>query len=155
MTRSKICFKCNKELSIDDFYKHPAMGDGYLGKCKTCTKKDVLDHRLLNLDKIRAYDRARASLPHRREHVARISRAWLKEDKRRQASYNAVVRAIKSGRLQKENCYKCGSANSLAHHEDYDFPLVVIWLCQPCHKQRHKEINAMLKSTFPSDAMQH
>jgi hypothetical protein len=28
----------------------------------------------------------------------------------------------------------------LAHHEDYDKPLEVVWLCQPCHKQRHKEI---------------
>jgi hypothetical protein len=28
----------------------------------------------------------------------------------------------------------------LAHHEDYDRPLDVMWLCQPCHKQRHKEL---------------
>jgi len=37
----KKCFKCNKEKPINDFYKHPAMPDGHLGKCKECTKKDV------------------------------------------------------------------------------------------------------------------
>jgi hypothetical protein len=30
---------------------------------------------------------------------------------------------------------------TLAHHESYDEPLTVMWLCQPCHKQRHKEID--------------
>lgn len=37
----KICFKCNKEKSADDFYRHSGMGDGLLGKCKECTKNDA------------------------------------------------------------------------------------------------------------------
>jgi len=38
---TKICFKCIKEKDVTEFYKHPKMGDGYLGKCKTCTKQDT------------------------------------------------------------------------------------------------------------------
>lgn len=38
---TKICFKCNQEKPLSDYYKHKAMGDGYLGKCKDCTKKDT------------------------------------------------------------------------------------------------------------------
>lgn len=38
---TKICFKCNLEKPTTEFYKHKAMGDGYLGKCKSCTKKDT------------------------------------------------------------------------------------------------------------------
>lgn len=37
----KTCFKCFKSLPFTEFYKHPAMGDGYLGKCKDCTKADT------------------------------------------------------------------------------------------------------------------
>lgn len=32
---------------LTEFYKHPQMGDGHLGKCKKCTRKDSDERRLL------------------------------------------------------------------------------------------------------------
>jgi len=37
----KTCFRCGEEKELSEFYKHKEMGDGYLGKCKKCTKGDT------------------------------------------------------------------------------------------------------------------
>ncbi len=141
MTSSKNCFKCMTVKPLEEFYRHSAMADGHLNKCKTCTKKDVEKHREDNLEKIREYDRQRGKRPERIAASAEISRAWRLEDKRRTAAHNAVSRALKSGKLKRLPCERCRSEKSVAHHDDYDFKLQVMWLCQPCHKQRHKELN--------------
>lgn len=39
--KKKICFKCNTEKQLRDFYKHPQMKDGHMNKCIECTKKDT------------------------------------------------------------------------------------------------------------------
>lgn len=37
----KKCFRCEVEKSLIDFYVHRQMKDGYLNKCKECTKLDT------------------------------------------------------------------------------------------------------------------
>jgi len=39
----KICFKCGSNKALTEYYKHKGMTDGYLGKCKDCTKNDSKD----------------------------------------------------------------------------------------------------------------
>ena len=136
----KTCFKCDCQKPLSEFYKHSAMADGYLNKCKDCTKLDANKHRANNLEKIRAYDRERAKNSERKKTNLIINRAWRNEDTRRAKAHNKVSRAIKNGLLKKQPCIRCGEQKSLAHHEDYDKPLEIMWLCQPCHKQRHKEL---------------
>ena len=136
----KTCFKCKEEKPFEMFYKHSQMADGYINKCKDCTKNDVSKHRNENLEKVRAYDRARGKIPERIKTNTEVNRAWRQEDTRRSRAHNMVARAIRNGSLFRLPCVRCGEQKSLAHHEDYDKPLDVMWLCQPCHKQRHKEL---------------
>ena len=140
MIRSKKCFKCNTVKPLEDFYKHPQMPDGYVNKCKECNKNDVTANRNKNIEKYRAYDRARSKDPKRVKANTEITRAWRAEDLRRQVAHSQVSKAIRNGGLVRQPCCRCGEAKTVAHHEDYDKPLEVVWLCQPCHKQRHKEI---------------
>jgi len=136
----KTCFKCNKEKPLASFYKHLGMADGYLGKCKDCAKVDANNHRAKNLEKVREYDRKRAKEPHRIALQKEQTKMWRETDSRRTKCHNAVARAIRNGNLVQQPCARCSSEKTLAHHESYDLPLEIVWLCQPCHKQRHKEI---------------
>lgn len=48
---------------------------------------------------------------------------------------------VTRGKLIAEDCADCGASKEITerHHEDYDKPFDVIWLCRPCHLQRHKK----------------
>lgn len=144
MSRFKECFKCKAIKPLEDFYKHPMMADGRVNKCKECNKNDVTANRNKNIEKYRAFDRARAKIPERIKAQVEITRAWRAEDSRRVVAHSAVARAIRNGLLIRMPCVRCAAEKSEAHHDDYDKPLEVMWLCSPCHKQRHKE----LKSEF-------
>lgn len=140
ITNQKTCFKCLKAKPVDEFYKHRRMADGRLGKCKDCAKADATEHRNRNIDRIRAYDMERAKSPKRAAATVKTSKAWRQKDPRFTAAHNAVARAIRRGDLVRSPCEKCGREKAFAHHESYDKKLDVVWLCQPCHKNRHKEM---------------
>ena len=133
---TKRCFKCLGEKPLDDFYKHSAMGDGHLGKCKECTKADVKKHRQDNWEAVRAYDRLRASQPHRVATRQRVAAQYAEQYPHRKKANTAVGNALRSGKIKKQPCWVCGE-KAVAHHPDYDRPLDVVWLCQHHHKQTH------------------
>ena len=129
----KTCFKCQKTLPFECFYKHKMMGDGYLGKCKECTKKDTIENRNKNIDFYRKYDRERGN---------RQSNNYIKEYREKfPFKINAqtmVNNFIRDGKLFKEPCCICGSNEKIhAHHDDYAKPLNVRWLCAAHHRQWH------------------
>ncbi len=140
----KTCFKCQQSKSINQFYTHPEMGDGHLGKCKECAKKDALIHRQCNIDRIRAYDRARGKLLHRKRNNVTQTRKFRQENPLASKAHMALARAIRNRKIKKpKKCHECRKKVKVyGHHKDYNFPLEVIWLCQVCHKAEHKRIKS-------------
>ena len=133
---TKQCFKCFCVKPPEAFYKHAAMGDGRLGKCKECTKSDATQHRQANLEKVRAYDKMRASMPHRIALSKEVFQKWKIKHPERRAAQIALGNAVRAGRVQKQPCWVCG-LKAEAHHPDYASALDVVWLCPPHHKQAH------------------
>ncbi len=64
------------------------------------------------------------------------------QNKTKMAINNAVWMARYSGILKSEPCEKCGVTEHIhAHHDDYNYPLKVRWLCDSCHGKFHGTIN--------------
>ena len=131
----KVCFKCNTEKPLLEYYKHKGMADGHLNKCKECSKSDASSHRLENIEKIREYDRTRGN----RQHDGYL-KAYREANPNKYKAQNLVNNSIRGGKLFKEPCESCGSDKDIhAHHDDYTKPLNVRWLCAAHHQQWHAE----------------
>lgn len=137
----KKCFKCSETKDLSMFYHHKKMTDGHLGKCKECTKTDATKHRNTNIDKIRQYDKDRSKLPHRKILSAKCRQRFRNENPLAVAAHNKVSRALKSGFIfRPDRCSSCKEIGKVVgHHHNYEAPLDVVWLCQPCHKQLHRD----------------
>lgn len=130
---TKMCFKCKQTLPLDSFYKHPQMADGRVNKCKECNKKDVRENREKNIDYYREYDNKRGSRMTKEE----LQRYRANNPKKYKA-HSIVNYARKIGLLKQYPCEICKSKKSIGHHDDYDKPLKVRWLCQAHHLEWHK-----------------
>lgn len=151
----KRCFKCGEVKPLSDFYKHKAMKDGHVNKCKSCNKLDVSKNRKEKLEYYRDYDRNRGMKPHRvearklyqsgeagRKVVAEIKQRYTERNPIKRAAQIMVGNAVRDGRLLKpHSCESCGQSPKRihGHHDDYAQPLVVRWLCPKCHKDWHKK----------------
>ena len=129
----KICFKCHRELPLSDFYKHKQMADGYLNKCKSCTKNDSTSHRNKNIEKIRELDRNRGN-----RQPKGYLKEWREKYPNKYKSHNMVNNAIRDLKIKKQGCEECGK-KAHAHHDDYLYPLTIRWLCAAHHKQWHEK----------------
>ena len=130
----KKCFKCGVDKALSEFYRHPRMADGRVNKCKECNTADVRENRAKKVDYYRAYDRDRGNRQPDGYHEA-YANQFPKKAKAR----NAVGNAVRDGKLEKpRTCQECGAGGVIhGHHDDYDLPLDVRWLCAACHRQWH------------------
>lgn len=79
-------------------------------------------------------------------------RGCLPDRSKKDRAHNLVEKAIKKGILINPHfCVECfadetfkdGRTAIQAHHCDYDKPLEVVWLCQKCHHDWHKNNKAI------------
>lgn len=62
----------------------------------------------------------------------------LPEAQRKKANARAYANTyLKRGLIQRQPCSKCGADNAEKHHDNYDKPLEIKWLCRSCHLQHH------------------
>ncbi len=161
---TKRCFKCNEMKPASEFYGHPQMGDGKLGKCKECTKREArARHHAKMADPAWVeQQRMRGREKHKRLYSA--GRNWkspLGSPEQKKAAVIAVTAAVNGGRLVRPTeCQVCGATSNRihGHHDDYSKPLDVVWVCPLCHRRIHaihpervKGFQPVQEFTVPAD----
>jgi hypothetical protein len=136
----KTCFKCARRLPLEQFYRHPAMADGRLGKCKGCAKQDVRENYSATREQKREYDRTRCRTPERKESLRRSRTSSRTRRPDKYAAQLMAKAAVESGFLRRLPCAVCGDERTDGHHENYSKPLDLVWLCRTHHMRRHAEL---------------
>lgn len=76
-----------------------------------------------------------------KQRVRERVKIWKKNNPEKTLAHRAIEKAIKTNKLVKpEQCTFCKKVRRLdAHHEDYENPLLVVWLCRDCHAKKHSK----------------
>lgn len=147
----RTCNLCGVGSDQADFYA------GVTSRCKECHKREVRKNRAANVEYYRAYDAKRfQEQPQRRAgndryattldgkaSCAAAKAKWALENPEKRAAHHALKNAIRSGSIEKpKECSRCGNIprrrDLHGHHEDYEKPLEVEWICAKCHTGEHK-----------------
>lgn len=133
----KKCFKCGKKKLLSQFYGHSGTTDKHLGKCKTCTKKDMSERYYDPVARLRIikYEKARFKRSERKMKVLGYARKMRKKYPGKYRARTKLGNEVRSGRVQKKPCEVCGDPKVEAHHKDYRKPLNVNWLCRKHHME--------------------
>lgn len=75
---------------------------------------------------------------HREDFFARAKKS-RKNHKDELRANSIVNHNIERGKLKRQPCEVCGAEKADAHHDDYNKPLDVRWLCRRCHADWHSK----------------
>lgn len=134
--KTKKCFKCGRILPLTEFYKHSKMVDGYLNKCKECTKKDVhrnYEKKIKDSEWLEK-ERVRGRNKYERLYKPDYLRNSFKFDK----PYERIISNNNANRDLKKRGYNTDGKE--AHHWNYNEPKQVFLLTTEAHHKIHQFI---------------
>jgi hypothetical protein len=136
---SKICTKCKIRKPIRKFHKNRSKKDGYNYNCYECYQIYFAEwKKRTNYDR-KEYFRNYTSDPKIKKHISQYMTDYRRKnplEKKKHDARQKLNTAIRYKRMSRRPCF-CGKKKSEAHHENYNKPLDVQWLCKLHHEQLH------------------
>lgn len=62
---------------------------------------------------------------------------WAQSNPKAVWAQAALRSAVRRGLIEREPCEECGAETVDGHHDDYDKPMAVRWLCRRHHRALH------------------
>ena len=147
--QTKQCSKCKQIKPINKFSRMSRSKDGHNSWCKKChseyakTKKRLTSMRKWSHSKHGKTVKRKYQQSKKGKEIQRNSDAKRLNHPTRKAK-QAIMIMVRNGtipRAKELKCAYCGNQARQYHHPDYNYPMVVIPVCIPCHKSIH--------STYP------
>ena len=146
----KQCKQCKKSKELKYFYFLANSRTKHESKCKECRNKYFTEHGRTIKEKRRIWVRKSAERQDFKKRRSIYMKKWVEENREKIKNYRKkyifknrtrqrTKAAIKSGKLIKNPCEKCGSKKVDVHHIDYSKPLDVRWLCRKHHMLMHRK----------------
>lgn len=129
------CTKCNSEKPVDYFYSSTIYKKGSYGECKECVRTRVKASRA-RPDRI-AYFKSDEFKEKNKEKFQKYLSKYPNRHEVRMQTNNAIDKGLI---VRAKNCENCGGSENIeAHHDNYNYPLNIKWLCKNCHASWHCE----------------
>lgn len=146
---SIVCKACNARKELSAFHK---AGHGVFGHRTTCADCSNAHHRNKRENpKYLAmeyrthvewyYDRGGKAVMRKNTKLHRNRTGYPGySDPTKHHARSLTRAAIRSGKIVRLPCERCGHSQAEAHHDDYGKPHEVRFLCNACHRKEHKTI---------------
>ena len=161
----KRCRICNAVKPAEDFYAAPRNIDGLHSYCKSCSREKSRIRMKDPEKRLRQSEHWRAWAKKNSHRMPQYRRAMWEKHKHKYCKYqreaykNPAVKAkrklqrlvrtaVSNGYIAKPSrCCVCNKKNERieAHHQNYNDPYRVDWLCPACHKLIHAVVNELVK----------
>lgn len=146
------CEKCRRRAYMREYMRARRATNPLSETEKQRARERAARWRIENPDRERANARRTGQTDARKEYMrryrqenrARLNAADLAryhsspEEKKKWRARRLVNEAIKRGGLDRGPCETCGLTPAEGHHDDYDRPLDVRWLCKTHHAETHR-----------------
>lgn len=149
-----VCVRSNKHYQ-DNKEKCNEKRKKYYIENREKTLEQSKKYYYENYDRIRKRANEQNRTPERRAKSNERGKLWAKQNKEKHIqnatkhrkkhpekheARQQIYWAVKLGFMKKsETCEECKMMiNTNAHHDDYNKPLVVRWLCKQCHSDWHR-----------------
>ena len=163
----KQCKSCLKFSNYNNFYNSLRAKDGKQSYCKKCIKEKIKktankqgrskyykEYYKKNKEKIKEYHQKyykenkfiyleRDKKNKQKEKYKKWKREYDKKyrikNKNKVEARDKIRKLVKSGKIERIPCQICKNVKTEFHHPNYNYPFLVIHLCDACHKKAHKD----------------